>query len=124
MNMEEQKMTVIGEVDPVVVVYRLRKLCPAELVSVGPAKEEKKKAKVEPKKDKEKKEPGKEKPKKDEEKEPEEEEPKKDKNKNDVLELIEAYKAYNPYTSVSTPRVVKGSIEEDQYQDQNSCVIC
>ena len=40
---KDQKMTVIGTVDPVVLVERLRSKFPmAQMISVGPAKEEKK----------------------------------------------------------------------------------
>jgi hypothetical protein len=56
--MKDQKLTVIGDIDPVVVVNKLRKLCSTEILSVGPAKEEKKKEepkKEEPKKDDKKK---------------------------------------------------------------------
>uniref|UniRef100_A0ACD5Z350 Uncharacterized protein n=1 Tax=Avena sativa TaxID=4498 RepID=A0ACD5Z350_AVESA len=43
MDMKTQKMTVVGSVDPVAVVDKLRKLFPAVLIfSIGPAKEEKK----------------------------------------------------------------------------------
>ncbi|XP_043697678.1 heavy metal-associated isoprenylated plant protein 39-like [Telopea speciosissima] len=52
MDMKEQKMTVIGEVDPVDVVGKLRKLWRTEMVSVGPPKEPGKKD--EPKKPEEK----------------------------------------------------------------------
>ncbi|VAH53810.1 unnamed protein product [Triticum turgidum subsp. durum] len=42
-DMKEQKMTIVGTVDPVAVVGKLRKLFPGvQIVSVGPAKEEKK----------------------------------------------------------------------------------
>jgi hypothetical protein len=118
MDMKEQKMTVIGDVDPVDVVSKLRKLCRAEIIAVGPAKEEKKKEKEEPKKDKEGKEPEKEEPKKeDKEKGPKKEEPKKDEKKGDVAELMKAYQAYNPYT---TQHYFVKSAEEDP----NACVIC
>ncbi|EMS65620.1 hypothetical protein TRIUR3_16636 [Triticum urartu] len=44
-DMKDQKMTVIGTVDPVVLVERLRSKFPtAQMVTVGPAKEEKKDA--------------------------------------------------------------------------------
>ncbi|XP_028773212.1 heavy metal-associated isoprenylated plant protein 39-like isoform X2 [Neltuma alba] len=46
-------LTVIGDIDPVCVVGKLRKLSPTEIVSVGAAKEEKKKE--EPKKEEKKK---------------------------------------------------------------------
>ena len=38
MDMKDKKMTVIGDVDPVSIVGRLRKLCHPEILSVGPAK--------------------------------------------------------------------------------------
>ncbi|XP_057856498.2 heavy metal-associated isoprenylated plant protein 39 [Cryptomeria japonica] len=40
-DMKEKKMTVIGDVDPVHLICKLRKLGFADLLSVGPAKEEK-----------------------------------------------------------------------------------
>ncbi|KAE8710795.1 hypothetical protein F3Y22_tig00110319pilonHSYRG00362 [Hibiscus syriacus] len=42
MDMKDTKLTVIGGVDPVVVVNKLRKQWYTELLSVGPAKEENK----------------------------------------------------------------------------------
>ncbi|KAE9617396.1 hypothetical protein Lal_00034510 [Lupinus albus] len=39
---KDQQITLIGDIDPVKVVRKLRKLCHVEIVSVGPAKEEKK----------------------------------------------------------------------------------
>ncbi|MBA0744510.1 hypothetical protein Gogos_007125 [Gossypium gossypioides] len=57
---KDQKLTVIGDVDPVKAAKKLGKLCHTEIVSVGPAKEPEKK-KEEPKKPAEpKKEPRKE----------------------------------------------------------------
>nr|KAJ0218208.1 hypothetical protein LSAT_V11C300113780 [Lactuca sativa] len=38
MNMHDNKMTLIGDIDPVDIVIKLRKICDAELVIVGPAK--------------------------------------------------------------------------------------
>ncbi|KAF6157600.1 hypothetical protein GIB67_037173 [Kingdonia uniflora] len=73
MDMKEQKLTVIGGVDPVDVVSKLRKWHP-DIVLVGPSKEPEKK-KEEPKKVEEKK---------------------KDPNEQ-VAELVKAYKAYNPH---------------------------
>ncbi|KAK6250634.1 hypothetical protein SCA6_004639, partial [Theobroma cacao] len=54
LDMKDQKLTVVGDVDPVVVVRKLRKLCHTDIVSVGPAKEPEKK-KEEPKKEEPKK---------------------------------------------------------------------
>ncbi|GMJ06501.1 hypothetical protein like AT5G52740 [Hibiscus trionum] len=50
---KDQKLTVTGDIDPVVAVRKLRKLCQTNIISVGPAKEPEKK-KEEPKKDEKK----------------------------------------------------------------------
>ncbi|KAJ4834240.1 hypothetical protein Tsubulata_018383 [Turnera subulata] len=100
MDMKDKKLTVTGDIDPVQIVSKLRKLCHTEIVTVGPAKEPEKK----------KEEPKKEEPKKQEEK-------KKDAPKDDVAELVKAYKAYNPH--MTTYYYVRSA--ED---DPNSCVIC
>ncbi|XP_041014831.1 heavy metal-associated isoprenylated plant protein 39-like isoform X2 [Juglans microcarpa x Juglans regia] len=42
-DLEDKKMTVIGDIDPVDIVSKLRKLCRPEILSVGPAKEPEKK---------------------------------------------------------------------------------
>ena len=86
MDMKDKKLTVTGDIDPVDLVSKLRKICPAEILSVGPAKEPEKK-KEEPKKADEKK------------KDP----------KDDVANLIKAYEAYNPHTQYYYVR----SVEED-----------
>ncbi|XP_059312574.1 heavy metal-associated isoprenylated plant protein 39 isoform X1 [Lycium ferocissimum] len=54
MDMKAKKLTIIGTVDPVSVVSKLRKFWPAHIISVGPAKEPEKKE--EPKKEEGKKE--------------------------------------------------------------------
>ncbi|XP_076888858.1 heavy metal-associated isoprenylated plant protein 39-like [Bidens hawaiensis] len=85
-NMKEKSMTLIGTVDAISAISKLRKLWPTYLVSVGPAKEPEKK---EPKKEEKKEEPKKEEPKKEEEKKEEpkqeedekKEEPKKEEDK-------------------------------------------
>ncbi|XVF33260.1 hypothetical protein REPUB_Repub17cG0153700 [Reevesia pubescens] len=141
MDMKAKQLTVIGTVDPVHVVSKLRKYWPTDLVSVGPAKEPEKKEepkKEEPKKEEPKKEEEqkKEEPKKEEEQkkeepkkeEPKKEEPKKEEEKKEeekkaqpppdpILELVKAYKAYNPY--MTTYYYVQ-SMEENP----NACVIC
>lgn len=124
MDMKEKKLTVIGDVDPVSLVGKLRKLWRTEIVSVGPAKEPEKK-KEEPKKEETKKEePKKEEPKKEEPKkeEPKKEEPKKEeakkKDTNDqIADLVKAYQAYNPHM---TTHYYVQSAEENP----NACVIC
>ncbi|MCL7028513.1 hypothetical protein MKW94_016747 [Papaver nudicaule] len=45
-DMEAKKMTVIGDVDTVVLVCKLRKVCFADILSVGPNKEPEKKKEV------------------------------------------------------------------------------
>ncbi|KAI9084219.1 hypothetical protein K1719_033890 [Acacia pycnantha] len=78
-NMEEKTLTLIGDIDPVRAVGKLRKLSHTEIVSVGPAKEEKKKE--EPKK------------------EPKKEEAKKDQNKTDPKDLNGFYNYHYYYVS-------------------------
>ncbi|KAF2315261.1 hypothetical protein GH714_038626 [Hevea brasiliensis] len=158
MDMKDKKLTVIGTVDPVAVVSKLRKHWQTNIISVGPAKEPEKKEepkKEEPKKEEEAK---KEEPKKEEEakkEEPKKEEEakketqegrreggtqergggKKEEEKNKdaapapapspapalppdpVLELVKAYRAYNPH--LTTYYYVQ-SMEENP----NACVIC
>ncbi|KAL6986310.1 hypothetical protein U1Q18_019677 [Sarracenia purpurea var. burkii] len=96
-NTKEDNLTVVGEVDPVDIVSKLRKLCHTQIVSVGPAKEPEKK-KEEPKKE-----------------EPKKEEGKKEEEKH-IAELVKAYKAYNPYM---TQFYHVQSVEENP----NACVI-
>ncbi|TKY51344.1 Inositol-pentakisphosphate 2-kinase 1 isoform 2 [Spatholobus suberectus] len=40
-DMKDKKLTLTGDIDPVQVVAKLRKFCHTEMVSVGPAEEEK-----------------------------------------------------------------------------------
>ncbi|XP_058206017.1 heavy metal-associated isoprenylated plant protein 39-like isoform X2 [Rhododendron vialii] len=54
MDMKDKKLTVTGDIDPVKVAAKLRKLCHTEIVTVGSAKEPEKK-KEEPKKEEPKK---------------------------------------------------------------------
>ncbi|GFZ15335.1 copper transport protein family [Actinidia rufa] len=66
-DLKDQKLTVIGEMDAVAVVKKLKRVGKVDIISVGPAKEEKKEEKKEePKKEEPKKEEKKEEPKKDE----------------------------------------------------------
>lgn len=136
MDMKEQKLTVIGAVDPVTIVSKLRKFWRTEIFSVGPAKEPEKKEegkKEEPKKEEGKKEEEKkEEPKKEEAEK--KEEPKKEggqegeKKKEEAAEkkidpqeqfyqeLIKAYKSYNP--QMTTHYYVQSAEE-----NPNSCGI-
>ncbi|KAJ7944962.1 Heavy metal-associated domain [Quillaja saponaria] len=84
MDMKDKKLTVIGDVDPVDVVSKLRKIWHTEILAVGPAKEPEKK-KDEGKKDEGKKDDSK-----------KEDAKKKDQNEQ-IAELVKAYKQYNPY---------------------------
>ncbi|KAK9051419.1 hypothetical protein SSX86_028046 [Deinandra increscens subsp. villosa] len=62
MNMKDKTLIVVGTVDPITVVSKLRKFWPTDIISVGPAKEPEKKEepkKEEGKKDDAKKEEGK-----------------------------------------------------------------
>ncbi|KAF9687854.1 hypothetical protein SADUNF_Sadunf02G0136400 [Salix dunnii] len=129
MDMKGKKLTVIGTVDPVSVATKLRKYWPTDIITVGPAKEPEPEKKEEAKKEEPKKEEEakKEEPKKEEAK-PEEakkEEPKKEEEKkkepapppDPVLELVKAYRPYNP--PMNTYYCAQ-SIEENP----NACVIC
>ncbi|KAG0473221.1 hypothetical protein HPP92_015078 [Vanilla planifolia] len=123
MDMNEKKLTVVGTVDPVDLVRKLRKAWFTDLLSVGPAKEPEKKE--EPKKEEEKKEePKKEEPKKEEPKKEEPEKKKEQPKKEEIspqeqmiMELVNAYRLYN---SQMTTHYYTHSAEENP----NSCVIC
>ncbi|KAI3693967.1 hypothetical protein L1987_76923 [Smallanthus sonchifolius] len=148
-NMKEKSMILIGTVDPVSAVSKLRKLWPTYLVSVGPAKEPEKEApkkkegkKEEPKKEEEKKEEpkkdeNKEEPKKDEAKkednkkeeppkeEPKKEEPKEEKKSVPQEQFVGMRMPYRPYyppmhTYYNYQPPLHRSIEENP----NACVIC
>ncbi|KOM35924.1 hypothetical protein LR48_Vigan02g207400 [Vigna angularis] len=100
-DMKEKKLTLIGDIDPVQVVAKLRKFCHADIVSVGPAKEEKKE---EPKKDDKKK------------------EEKKDSTKEIVLDPLKFHQTYGYYYQMKpqyNPYYSAISAEEDP----NGCVI-
>lgn len=53
-DLKEQKMTIIGEMDTVAIAKKLKKIGKIDIVTVGPAKEEKKDEKKEEKKDEKK----------------------------------------------------------------------
>ena len=100
--MKDQKLTVIGDIDPIEVVNKLRqKKWYTEILSVGP-KDEKKPEEKKPEE------------KKPEEKKPEE---KKKEESEKIAELVKAYQAYNPHMTTHY-RVL--SMEENP----NACVIC
>ncbi|KAI9161080.1 hypothetical protein LWI28_014250 [Acer negundo] len=100
MDMKDGKLTVVGDIDPVEIVGKLRKLCHTEIVSVGPAKEPEKK--------------------KEEQKKPE------DKKKEELAQLQKLYQAYyNSQPNYMIPQhqphyLHRSAVEEDP----NACVIC
>ncbi|XP_078161714.1 heavy metal-associated isoprenylated plant protein 39-like [Carex rostrata] len=53
-DLKEQKLTIIGEMDTVKIAKKLKKIGKVDIVSVGPAKEEKKEDKKEDKKEEKK----------------------------------------------------------------------
>ncbi|KAK8538021.1 hypothetical protein V6N13_036326 [Hibiscus sabdariffa] len=53
-DVKEQKLTIIGEMDTVAIAKKLKKIGKVEIVTVGPAKEEKKDDKKDGKKDEKK----------------------------------------------------------------------
>ena len=124
MDMKGKTLTVVGTVDPISVVSKLRKFWATDMVLVGPAKEPEKKEepkKEEPKKEEEakKEEPKKEEPKKEESKK---EEPKKEEEKKKELEsALGGIMPYRPYyPPMNTYYYVHHSMEENP----NACVIC
>ncbi|KAI3449218.1 hypothetical protein Pfo_005883 [Paulownia fortunei] len=126
-DMKGKKLMVIGTVDPVTVVSKLRKKnWPTDIISVGPAKEPEKKEepkKEEPKKEEPKKEEAKEEPKKEEPKKEEEKkaEPKKEEKKAEPEPVVGTAMPYRPYyPPMNTYYYVHHSIEENP----NACVIC
>ncbi|CAK9141945.1 unnamed protein product [Ilex paraguariensis] len=101
-DMKEKKLTVVGDIDPIQVVSKLRKLWHTDILTVGPKEAEKKKD--DGKKDEGKKDEGK----KDDDK-------KKDQNEQ-IADLVKAYRAYNP---CMTQHYYVYSAEENP----NACVI-
>ncbi|KAF5819019.1 putative heavy metal-associated domain, HMA, heavy metal-associated domain superfamily [Helianthus annuus] len=112
MDMKEQKLTVIGDVDPVDIVGKLKKWH-TNILTVGPAKEPDKKAEPEKKEKKDDK---------------TEEEKKKEKEQQERLEAFRKYMeatcgGYNPYQypySYPTQRICLHPVEDDP----TGCVIC
>lgn len=146
MDMKERKLTVVGSMDPVDIVSKLRKLWHTEILTVGPAKEPEKKEepkkeeakKEEPKKEEAaaaaaapaKEEPKKEEPKKEEEaKKDQEPEKKKEEPKKEVIinpyeqfyynEMVKAYRAYNHQAQHMNTHYYVQSAEENP----NSCAV-
>ncbi|GMP43626.1 hypothetical protein CsSME_00012911 [Camellia sinensis var. sinensis] len=120
MDMKDKKLTVIGSVDPVSVVSKLRKLWPTDIILVGPAKEPEKKE--EPKQEEGKKEEEakkEEEPKKEEEAKKEETKKEEEKKPEPVVGILPyAYRPY--YPPMNTYYYAHQSMEENP----NACVIC
>lgn len=110
-DLDDKKLTVIGDVDPVWVVEKLRKKCDTEIISIGPAKE--------PEKKKKKEEEKKENPKKEEQKKNEAaastSAPPLPPNWGDHWRYSEFY-----HSQMRHPYYYRSTVEEDP----NSCVIC
>lgn len=110
MDMKEKKLTVVGDVDPVDVVSKLRKFWQTSIFSVGPAKEPEKKD------DTKKEEAKKEDSKKEESKKAEEGEKKITPHEQMIMDLVNAYKAYNPHLTT-------GYYVQSAEENPNSCAI-
>ncbi|KAK6158282.1 hypothetical protein DH2020_005596 [Rehmannia glutinosa] len=123
-DMKEKKLTVVGDVDPVEIVSKLRKSWHTEILTVGPAKEPEKK------KDDEKKEEKKD-DKKDDDKKKEDEKKKEDDKKKveseQIAELLKMYKNYNnnynPYYYTTQQQAQYYHVYSAE-ENPNSCVIC
>ncbi|XP_057780467.1 heavy metal-associated isoprenylated plant protein 39-like [Salvia miltiorrhiza] len=134
-DLKGKKLTVIGTVDPVSVVSKLRKKSwPAHIISVGPAKEPEKKeepkkeeAKKEeaPKKEEAKEEPKKEEPKKEESKEEaKKEEPKKEEKKPEPeMQVIGTALPYRPHRPYYPPMTTYYPVHHSMEENPNACVI-
>ncbi|XP_019190645.1 PREDICTED: heavy metal-associated isoprenylated plant protein 39 [Ipomoea nil] len=115
MDMNSKQVTVIGNVDPVTVVSKLRKYWTTGIISVGPAKEPEKKE--EPKKEEPKKE---EQPKEEGKKEEAKKEGKKDDEKKEPVVIMPYRQYYYPPVNSYYNYAHHHSIEENP----NACVIC
>ncbi|KAG6409859.1 hypothetical protein SASPL_127901 [Salvia splendens] len=114
LDSKDKKLTVTGDIDPIDVVAKLRKICYTEIISVGPAKEPEKK----------KEEPKKEDPKKAAE----------DKKKAEeaAAQLLKAQQAYyqnlyyyhnHPPAAVAPAPAYPAYYQRSSEEDPNACVI-
>ncbi|XP_052209007.1 heavy metal-associated isoprenylated plant protein 12-like [Diospyros lotus] len=101
MNAKDSKLTVTGDVDPVKVADKLRKICHTEILSVGPAKEEKKPEAPKPAK----------------------EDPKKDPKEEYVAWFQKTY-GYHPATFYYHHAPTYGDYYRPVEEDPTGCVIC
>ncbi|KAL5567892.1 hypothetical protein UlMin_024467 [Ulmus minor] len=98
MDMKDKKLTVTGDIDPVSLVSKLRKLCETDILSVGPPKAAEKK-----------------------------EEPKEAKKdpKDNLAELLKQYPAYHPQAYYQPyPQPISHYYVTSVDEDPNACVIC
>ncbi|XP_060203733.1 heavy metal-associated isoprenylated plant protein 39-like [Lycium barbarum] len=111
---KEKKLTITGNIDPVSLVSKLRKLCHTDILSVGPAKEPEKKKDEGAKKDDAKK--GDDKKGGDEKK----------KDGKDEAPVMKAFPApmFYPYQQPYQPPVPAYYHHRSVEEDPNSCVIC
>lgn len=126
---KDKKLTVTGDIDPVIIAGKLRKLCHTDIVSVGPAKEPEKK-KDDGKKDDGKKDDNNNNNKKDDKKDDSKKgDDKKKDGKDDAAQVIKAFPAafhqhyppQLPYHYYPPPQAYYSrGVEEDP----NGCVIC
>ncbi|XP_042054405.1 heavy metal-associated isoprenylated plant protein 39-like [Salvia splendens] len=117
-DLKGKRLTVIGIVDPVSVVTKLRKKnWPVHIISVGPAKEpEKPKKEEEAKKEEPKVEEKKEEPKKEEEGKKPEPEP-------EMMQMISTALPYRPYRPYHPPVTTYYPVHHSMEEDPNTCII-
>lgn len=123
---KDKKLTVTGDIDPVKIAGKLRKLCHTDIVSVGPAKEPEKKKDDGKKNEAKKDDNNKKDDKKDDSKKGDD---KKKDAKDDGAQVIKAFPAfhhyqpqlpYHYYPPPPAPAYYSRGIEEDP----NGCIIC
>ena len=107
MDMKDKKLTLTGDIDAVHVVAKLRKFCHTEIVSVGPAKEEKKE---EPKK-------------KDDQKKENKPDNKKESAKENVIDPLKFYETHAYYYQMKPPQYNHYYYARSVEEDPNGCVI-
>ncbi|XP_047963783.1 heavy metal-associated isoprenylated plant protein 39-like [Salvia hispanica] len=125
-DLKGKRLIVIGTVDPVSVVTKLRKKnWPVHIISVGPVKEpempKEEAKKEEPKKEEEAKEEAKVEEKKEEPKK--EEEGKKAEPEPEMMQIISTALPYRPYRPYHTPVTTYYPGHHSMEEDPNACII-
>ncbi|XP_060213314.1 heavy metal-associated isoprenylated plant protein 39-like isoform X2 [Lycium barbarum] len=113
MDMKGKTLTIVGTVDPITVVSKLRKFWAAEIMLVGP--------KEEPKKEETKKEG--EEPKKEGEEENKKEETKKEEEKKAVVP-VGMVMPYRPYYHPPPMHTYNYQVHHSMEENPNACAIC